>query len=277
MALQPNHHFASLKASNPEISDSMLLNSNNRSEYANHADVVVAGAGIIGLCYAIQLKTISPELKIFVFEKSSAPTQKIGESTLSSFSRFTGDTMLPHDYLFRIFGIKDGLQFYCLDEEGKQVTSEDVGGLDLSFQLDRRMSELFFTMWAQKLGINVYYGADVDFKLEDKTKNVHVSRSWTIQKNIANPVSCQATPQTITPPEVILKNYPSSSASQIDARIVCDASGFSRKLTSKFGNKEKFPGWNCDAYWAYFRSKGDHKAAESLDHWDYPATKHICS
>ncbi|KAJ7214509.1 hypothetical protein GGX14DRAFT_611032 [Mycena pura] len=61
--------------------------------------------------------------------------------------------MLPNDYLLRLFAMKDGLQFYCLDEEGKHVTSEDIGGLDLSFQLDRRMSELFFTMWAQSLGI----------------------------------------------------------------------------------------------------------------------------
>ncbi len=95
----------------------MLLNSNNHAQFSSQADVVVVGAGIIGLCYAIKLKTLSPETKISVFEKSNAPAQKIGESTLSSFSRFTSGTMLPNDYLFRLFGIKDGLQFYCLDKE----------------------------------------------------------------------------------------------------------------------------------------------------------------
>jgi hypothetical protein len=62
----------------------------------------------------------------------------------------------------------------------------------------------------------------------------------------------------------------------MDARLVCDASGFSRKLTSKFGPKQLFSGWNCDAYWAYFKTRGDDKAEARLDHWDYPATKHIC-
>jgi hypothetical protein len=65
---------------------------------------------------------------------------------------------------------------------------------------------------------------------------------------------------------------------RVDARLVCDASGFSRKLTGKFGPKQKFPGWNCDAYWAYFREK-DISTVESdlgLDHFDYPATKHMC-
>jgi hypothetical protein len=100
-----------------------------------------------------------------VFEKSAAPVQKIGESTLSSFSRFTNGAILHQDYFFRLFGLKDGLQFYCIDRHGLSVTSEDIGGLDLSFQLDRRMSELFLTMWAQKMGIHVYHGVDVDFKI----------------------------------------------------------------------------------------------------------------
>jgi flavin-dependent dehydrogenase len=160
-------HFTSLQA-NEGPSDSQLLNSNNLTEFTGKADVVVAGAGIIGLCYAIHLKNISPNLKIEVFEKSSAPVQKIGESTLSSFTRFTNGNILNDDYLFRLFGLKDGLQFYCIDEEGRSVTSEDVGGLDLSFQLDRRVSELFLTMWAQYMGINVYHGVDVDFEVKKR-------------------------------------------------------------------------------------------------------------
>ena len=170
MAHKPSFHFTNLKKSNPTLSESELLNSNNVSAFSGKADVTVAGAGIIGLCYAIKLKTLAPKLKLSVFEKSPAPTQKIGESTLSSFSRFTEGTMVPHDYMFRLFATKDGLQFYCLDSEGKQVTCEDVGGLDLSFQLDRRMSELFFTMWAQSIGIQVYHGVDVSFDVEEDTK-----------------------------------------------------------------------------------------------------------
>ncbi len=155
-------HFTELRATQPQLSDTALLNSNNRAGFTGDVDVVVVGAGIIGLFYAIQLKTIFPEVKITVFEKSAAPVQKIGESTLSSLSRFTSSTIMPHDYMLRLFALKDGLQFYCIDEDGNSVISEDVGGLDLSFQFDRRMSELLLTMWAQGMGIIVYHGADVE-------------------------------------------------------------------------------------------------------------------
>jgi flavin-dependent dehydrogenase len=166
MAFRSNvtHRYTKLRASTPSLSDAELLNSNNLHPFSSRSDVVVAGAGIIGLCYAIRLKTASPHLDITILEKSNAPVHKIGESTLSSFSRFTNGTMLPHDYMFRLFGMKDGLQFYCVDEHGERVTCEDVGGLDLSFQLDRRMSELFFTMWAQSIGVKVYHGVRVDFE-----------------------------------------------------------------------------------------------------------------
>ncbi|KAJ3813166.1 hypothetical protein F5876DRAFT_35768 [Lentinula aff. lateritia] len=256
MTIDDLHYFTQLRATHHELTDSMLLNSNNPSKFSTKPDVVVAGAGILGLCYAIHLKNISPHLNIAVYEKNRAPVQKIGESTLSSFSRFTTGAVMPQDYFFRLFGLKDGLQFYCIDREGVEVTSEDIGGLDLSFQLDRRMSELFFTMWAQRIGINVYHGVEVDF---DPSVNVF-----------------QKSAHQFKTPQVKLKNFPKPGVTDVDARIVCDASGFSRKLTSKFGNKELLDGWNCDAYWAYFKEKEGGKAENRLDHWDYPATKHMC-
>ncbi|KAJ7355721.1 hypothetical protein DFH08DRAFT_933540 [Mycena albidolilacea] len=137
------------------------------------------------------------------------------ESPLSPFSSFTTGEVLPCDYLLRLFGLKDGLHWYKVDQEDREVTAYDFGGLDISFQVDRRMSELFMNMWAQSIGVNVYH--------------------------------------------VILKDCSNSIGIGIDARMVCDASGFSRRLTSKFGAREKFDadsGWpNTDAYWTYFREK----------------------
>src|SRR5947209_16489031 len=104
MDTNPIRQFTELRNNHPELSDSMLLNSNNQTRFTGDADVVVAGAGIIGLCYAIRLKNISPHLKINVFEKSPAPVQKIGESTLSSFTRFMDGAAVPHGYLLRLFG-----------------------------------------------------------------------------------------------------------------------------------------------------------------------------
>jgi hypothetical protein len=77
-------------------------------------------------------------------------------------------------------------------------------------------------------------------------------------------------------PQVQLTSFPTPSRTTMDTHLVCDASGFSRRLTSKSGKRELLNGWNCDAYWAYFTSKGDDKAESRLDRWDYPATKHMC-
>jgi hypothetical protein len=93
----PIRRFTERRNNNPDFSESQLLNSNNQTRFTGKADVVVAGAGIIGLLYAIYLKQISPHLKIEVFEKSQAPIQKIGESTLSSFSRLVLGEIIPRN------------------------------------------------------------------------------------------------------------------------------------------------------------------------------------
>lgn len=260
--------FTDLRRKSPELSDSFLLNSNNQTKFIGEPDVAVIGAGIIGLCYAIHLKNTSPHLKISVFEKSSAPIQKIGESTLSPFSKFTAGDMCPHDYFLRLFGLKDGLQFYCLDEHDREVTLSDVGGVDISYQLDRRVSELLFTMWAQKLGINVYHGVECGIEFPNGAGQA-ITR-----------FDDHVTAGSINPPRITLKDPMRSigtTTNSVNARLVCDASGFSRSLTGKFGNKEKLGSWNCDAYWAYFKQKdAGPKVDKRLLRWNHPATKHIC-
>ena len=269
MTIDPTaRRFTDLRRERPEVSDSVLLNSNNRTKFTGEPDVAVVGAGITGLCYAIKLKNTSPKLKIFVFEKSSAPVEKIGESTLSPFSKFVAGDICPHDYFLRLFGLKDGLQFYCLDEHDCKITLSDFGGVDISYQLDRRMSELFLTMWAQKLGINVYHGTDCGIGLPNG--NVQAFLEFDDQE----------TAGSIHPPHIILKDPMRSigtTTDRVNAKLVCDASGFSRSLTGKFGNKEKLGPWNCDAYWAYFKQRDTGLNVDKRLHkWDYPATKHMC-
>ncbi|MCJ1384755.1 hypothetical protein MMC17_007873 [Xylographa soralifera] len=260
--------FTDLRREYPELSDPVLLNSNNRTKFTGEPDVAVVGAGIIGLCYAIHLKNTSPHLKIAVFEKSSAPIQKIGESTLSPFSKFAAGDMCPHDYFLRLFGLKDGLQFYCLDENDRKVTMSDVGGADISYQLDRRVSELFFTIWAQKLGINVYHGVECGIELPNGAGSA-------IRK-----FDDHVTAGSMNPPQITLKDPMRSmgtTTKSVNAKLVCDASGFSRSLTGRFGNKEKLGPWNCDAYWAYFKQKdAGLNVDKRLHKWDHPATKHMC-
>ncbi|MCJ1279935.1 hypothetical protein MMC21_007760 [Puttea exsequens] len=260
--------FTDLRREHPELSDSVLLNSNNHTRFTGEPDVAVVGAGIIGLCYAIHLKNTTPHLKISVFEKSPAPIQKIGESTLSPFSKFASGDMCPHDYFLRLFGLKDGLQFYCVDESDRKVTLSDVGGVDISYQLDRRMSELFFTMWAQKIGVNVYHGVECDIELSNGAGQAVTK----FEEHV--------TAGSINPPHITLKDpirVIGTTTTTVNARLVCDASGFSRSLTGKFGHKEKLGPWNCDAYWAYFKQKDTRPNVDARLHkWDHPATKHMC-
>ncbi|KAF8903380.1 hypothetical protein CPB85DRAFT_1024537 [Mucidula mucida] len=272
MAIDAVRRFTELRRQHPELSETQLLNSNNPRGFTGSADVVVAGAGILGLCYAIHLKNISPDLKIDIFEKSLTPIQKIGESTLSPFATFTTGDVLPYDYLLRIFALKDGLHFYSVDQEGRDVTAQDIGGLDIAFQLDRRMSELFMTMWAQSLGINVYHGVAVDFEVPaggSITTDLKLDELSISKPDI--PV------RPFSAPKVLLKDSSNTIGTSIDARLVCDASGFSRRLTGKFAPREKFESsWNADAYYTYFREKDTSKIEDRLLCWDYPATKHLC-
>ncbi|KAJ7640894.1 hypothetical protein DFH06DRAFT_624907 [Mycena polygramma] len=270
MSTSPVHRFTELLRKNPELTESQLLNANNQTPFTGRADVVVAGAGILGLCYAIHLKNVSPQLRIEVFEKSHAPIQKIGESTLSPFSTFTTGDILPYDYLLRLFGLKDGIQFYSVDQKGAAITENSIGGLDVSFQLDRRVSELFFTMWAQQLGVNVYHGVMIDFDIPEAGS---IMSDLSLEE-LSNPTNIPVKP--FRTPKVLLKDLNHVLPSTVDTRLVCDASGFSRRLTSKFGARERFDGWNTDAYWTYFREKDLSNVDERLIGWNYPATKHIC-
>jgi hypothetical protein len=152
------------------------------------------------------------------------------------------------------------------------VTSQDIGGLDTSFQLDRRVSELFFTMWAQKMGVNVYHGVGTDFKVEENAEGENYPRSCSLV-HISGDSSVQP---TFAAPQVMLKDTTGMAGSNVDAKLVCDATGFSRRSSSKFGAKEMFEGWNCDAYWTYFKERDGSKVDGRLENWDYPATKHIC-
>jgi flavin-dependent dehydrogenase len=137
------------------------------------------------------------------------------------------------------------------------------------------MSEFVLTMWAQKMGINVYHGVDVGFEIaEDDAFDTSTNRHEETTANSS--LNNWRTTDSLRPPRVVLKDSSRSIGTHVNTKLVCDATGFSRKLTSKFGKKEKLGKWNCDAYWAYFKEKDVYNVESRLDHWDYPATKHIC-
>ena len=146
---------------------SYLNNLNKRPEVDTQPDVLVAGAGVLGLFYALHLHKILPKVKISVVDRHQQPTYKIGESTLSNFTKFCNDHVLPPAYMLRLFAVKDGLQFYGVDQPGQtfgETAHVDIGGLDVSYQIERNVFELLLCRIAQRKGIQVLFDCKVNAK-----------------------------------------------------------------------------------------------------------------
>ncbi|KAL6698583.1 hypothetical protein J3F84DRAFT_405695 [Trichoderma pleuroticola] len=255
----PKHTFAERAAAN-NLSDSQILNSNNAagSSLPKESDVVVAGGGIHGLLYAIHSAKHKPgNLKISLVEKNSKPGYKIGESTLPVFSMWCKMHALTAEYLLRIFGLKEGLCFYFLDRENQGkfddfVINGTAGTLLSGYQIERPTSELLFTLLAQRSGVNIYHGAEVNF---DATKvNGGLNKcNIGIAKGKVND-----TPET-----------------SIQSSLLVDATGRFRRVASKNAPLHRFEGWNYDAFWGYFTNPTD-TSKMPFPHYESCNTNHIC-
>lgn len=255
----PKHTFTK-RAAAGNLNDAQVLNSNNAagSDLPGESDVVVAGGGIHGLIYAIHSAKCKPgNLKISLIEKNSKPGYKIGESTLPLFSLWCKMLGLTGEYLLRLFGLKDGLCFYFLDREKQgQYTdfcSNGTPGLFLSgFQIERTISELLFTLLAQRNGVNVYHGRQVDFgatKVHGGVKNNKIA---------------------IAPGK-----FDGKPAVSIDSSLFVDATGRFRQLASKNAPIHRFEGWNYDAFWGYFTCPKD-ESKIPLRFYEGLHTNHLC-
>ena len=227
----PKHTFTE-RAAAGGLNEAQILNSNNAAgpEIPSDSDVVVAGGGIHGLIYSIHSAKYKPgNLKISLIEKNSKPGYKIGESTLPLFSLWCKMHGLTGEYLLRLFGLKDGLCFYFLDREKQgeytDFCSNGTPGLFLSgFQIERPVSELLFTILAQRHGVNVYHGRQVDFTTTKVQGGVGGNKI------------------NITP-----SKYDNKPATSIDSSLLVDATGRFRQLASKNAPLHRFEGWNYDA------------------------------
>ena len=254
----PKYTFTQ-RAADGNLSDSEILNSNNEAGPSppKDSDVVVAGGGIHGLIYSVHLARHKPsKLKVALIEKNSKPGYKIGESTLPLFSMWLKMHGLKAEYLLRIFGLKDGFGFYCPDGENQgmytSLKSFGTPGPYLSgYQLERPISELLLTLFAQRNGVNVYHGLTVDFnasQVQGGFKNTKIQ---------------------------VAKGRHGQSASSIDTSLLIDASGRFRQLASKKASLHRFEGWNFDAFWAYFTSPAD-ESGIPLRNYEGCHTNHIC-
>lgn len=251
-------------------SESSVLNGQNQSpDTPAHSDVVVLGGGIHSLIYSIHaqkkhLASQTPETpipsipSITVFEKSEKPGYKIGESTLTVFGLWLKTVGIGPALLWRLFGPKDGLAFYYLneadpDDVGHFVANGPPGDFVPTLQIERSVSELLLTLYAQRLGVRVLHGHRVDVDSVDMG-------------------SADASP---TADPVRLQVSTEEGNREVHAKLLVDATGRFRRLASKVSRKQTLPGFNTDAFWAYFEFQGS-ESDIPLPFYESCNTNHIC-
>jgi flavin-dependent dehydrogenase len=245
----------------PRKSDSDYLNSFIPiSGVPNKSDVVVIGGGIHSLIYAIHARmrcdTLNQSASITVLEKLTSPEYKIGESTLTTLGIWLKSIGIGTSLLWRLFGVKDGLAFYFLPANGKPNEYTDfsangpAGNFVATLQIERQVSELLLTLYAQRLGVTVLHGHIVDIDA------VRLPEEGTTLNGLVNVASSEV-------------------QRQIETKLVVDATGRFRRLASKAARKVTLPGFNTDAFWAYWEMKGDEDSI-ALDHYESLNTNHIC-
>ncbi|CAJ2500360.1 Uu.00g032130.m01.CDS01 [Anthostomella pinea] len=243
------------------------LNSlNTDSRTPAKSDVVVVGGGIHSLIYAIhaQKKFLASAVaassatapSITVLEKSESPSYKIGESTLTVFGLWLKTIGVGSALLWRLFGPKDGLAFYYLDhsnpnECGTFSANGPPGDFVPTLQIERKISELLLTLYAQRLGVRVLHGHNVD-------------------------VDATVLPKEHCHSQVEMKvSTGHDDATTIRTNLLVDATGRFRRFASKASRKQILPGFNTDAFWAYFECPGD-ESEIPLPSYESCNTNHIC-
>ncbi|CCD54235.1 hypothetical protein H4I96_06771 [Botrytis cinerea] len=258
--------FAGLVAkTSQQISDTQYLNSYNScgNRLPENSDVVVVGGGIHALIYAIHARSLEIQngkgnpTTLTILEKSPSPTYKIGESTLTVFGLWLKTVGIETPILSRLFGPKDGLAFFYFSSEGdpEDYTQFVANGPAADFvptlQVERKISELMLTLYAQRLGITVLHGREVI--IEKKSTLIDENDGMSLQ----------------------VRDSETMVEESVDAKLVVDATGRFHRFISKEARIERVEGFNTNAYWAYFEQLGD-ESDIPLRHYESVNTNHIC-
>ncbi|CZR70132.1 uncharacterized protein PAC_20033 [Phialocephala subalpina] len=228
-------------------SDAELLNSFNTTDgLPLHSDVVVVG---------------DTPSTITVLERSSSPGYKIGESTLTVFGLWLKQVGISSPLLHHLFGPKDGLAFYYFSSTGDPesytnfIANGPPGDFVPTLQIERKVSELLLTLFAQRLGITVLHGHEA--VIEDDTVNK-------------------------TSEETVLKVLDKDTGKEesVGAKLLIDATGRFHRFVSKskevrIQRPKGSEGFNTHAFWGYFECDVDEKEIPLRD-YESVNTNHIC-
>lgn len=159
--------------------------------------------------------------------------------------------------LSRLFGPKDGLAFFYFSAEGdpEDYTQFVANGPAADFvptlQVERKISELMLTLYAQRLGVTVLHG-----------REVIIDKKFTVMDE-SDGISLK------------VRDSETMMEESVDAKLVVDATGRFHRFISKEARIERVEGFNTNAYWAYFEQLGD-ESDVPLRHYESVNTNHIC-
>lgn len=165
--------------------------------------------------------------------------------------------------LYHLFGPKDGLAFYYFSSPSSSsnhdpeaytnfIANGPPGDFVATLQIERKVSELLLTLFAQRLGITVLHGHEA--VIDDDV------------------VLGQGEETTL---KVLDKD--TSKEDSIAARLVIDATGRFHRFVSKTKEVriERPEGFNTNAFWGYFECDVDEKNIPLRD-YESVNTNHIC-
>jgi hypothetical protein len=193
---------------------------------------------------------------ITIFEQNSSPGYKIGESTLTVFGLWLKMVGIDSPMLARLFGPKDGLAFYYFSSLGdpEDYTQFIANGPPADFvptlQVERKISELMLTLFAQRLGISIFHGREV---MVDNSTPAHHEAGMTLQ----------------------VRDCATKSLSPVQAQLVVDASGRFHRFASKASRIERPESFNTSAFWAYWECPCDENEIDLRD-YESVNTNHLC-
>lgn len=229
-----------------QVRDRVAATIERESEAARAYDVVVIGAGPLGLAFATFVLEQRPSTRIAVVDRRSSAGYKIGESTLGSAVRAFRSMGLSPPLLRRLFEGKLGLSFWWTGEGSSDLGMPiDVGHFDETYQVERRVLETALESAAIRKGVDIF--RDTRVLMKQSTLGAD-----------GNELVCEG---------------PGREEVRFRARVVCDASGPAAVIPRALGLYRKhIDTFQTNAYFAYFRKKAD----PDLAHWNTHMTKHVC-
>jgi flavin-dependent dehydrogenase/CRP-like cAMP-binding protein len=211
-------------------------------------DVVVIGGGPLGMAYGQWLRRFRPDTRVAIIERKPVPGYKIGEALLGGTVRALLSLGIGRSQLRRLLANKFGMAFWWTGPDSADVGMHvDVGGIDETYQVERRMLEMALQKTTERAGVDIF-----------KNHLVRIKDS-TIERDDGG--------------NEIVAEGPEGQEVRFRAPVVCDASGSASIIPRHLGiYRKNVPSFQTSAYFAYFKQK----SMPSAEHWDFGVSRHLC-